>query len=219
MEGRQVRERLGTPLDRPGSDVGDQAGDRVAYSCTYGGAHDPDTGVQVRSGGLLDLAVEGQAYMVWEDALPSAPTSGPDPVLAVDGWRLTWSTPMVISQTPAGVDAFIPTSRSMPATPWGSYYDFRNNHLAVRRPPICGWSAVRSGCTSPANWTETRVTPGSFDMHQAPVAVGEFVGDHQGITTNGDPFEPFFIQSVTAPTNPRTRTSPPFGEGLSDQGP
>ena len=47
------------------------------FSCTYGGAHDPDTGAQIRSGGLPDFAVDGnKVYAVWEDAVPAAPTIG-----------------------------------------------------------------------------------------------------------------------------------------------
>ena len=38
-------------------------------------------------------------------------------------------------------------------------------------------------------------------MHLAPVARGEFIGDYMGMTTNGNTFQPFFIQTVSA-SNP-----------------
>jgi hypothetical protein len=173
-------------------------------SCTYAGAHDPDTGAAVRSGGLLDLVVDGtRASAVWEDALPSAPTTGRILFAQSTDGGLTWSSPVVISDTPAGVDAFIPDIEVNASHNLGvSYYDFRNNTPGGAADTDVWLVRCSSACTSPANWTETRVTPTSFDMHQAPVARGEFVGDYQGITTNGDTFEPFFIQAVTAPTNP-----------------
>ncbi len=168
-------------------------------SCTYGGAHDPDSGAQVRSGGLLDIAVDGNnAYTVWEDALPAAPTTGR--ILfsqSADGGR-TWSAPVVISKTPAGVDAFIPTIAVNSNHTLGvSYYDFRNNTPGGSADTDVWLVRCSSACTSATNWSETHVA-GPFDMHQAPVAGGEFVGDYEGMTTNGTTFQPFFIQAVSA---------------------
>jgi hypothetical protein len=57
-----------------------------------------------------------------------------------------------------------------------------------------------AACTNPSNWAESHVA-GSFDMHQAPVAQGEFIGDYMGMTTNGNTFQPFFIQAVSG-SNP-----------------
>jgi photosystem II stability/assembly factor-like uncharacterized protein len=46
-------------------------------TCTYAGAHDPDTGAPVRSGGLIDIAVDGNnVYTTWEDGTASGPTTG-----------------------------------------------------------------------------------------------------------------------------------------------
>src|SRR4249920_935483 len=100
-------------------------------SCTYGGAHNPDSGALIRSGGLPDIAVDGnKAYMVWEDApLPSAPTRGRILFSQSTDGGLTWSSPIVIDQnTPAGVDGFIPTIEINSSHVVGvNYYDFRNN--------------------------------------------------------------------------------------------
>ena len=172
-------------------------------SCTYAGAHDPDTGAPVRSGGLPDIAVDGNnAYMVWEDALPAAPKTGR--ILfsgSVDGGR-TWSAPAVISKTPAGVDAFVPTIAVNASHTLGvSYYDFRSNTPGGSADTDVWLVRCSSACSLATNWSETHAA-GPFDMHQAPVAGGEFVGDYEGMTTNGDTFQPFFIQAVSAPSNP-----------------
>jgi len=178
------------------------------YSCTYVGAHNPDTGALVRSGGLPDLAVDGStAYMVWEDALPSAPRTGRILFSQSTDGGITWSEPIVISHTPAGVDAFVPTVAVNSNHVVGvSYYDFRNNTPGGIAATDVWLVRCSAACASAGSWaSETRVTPSSFDMSAAPVARGQFVGDYMGMTTNGATFEPFFIQS-----------GPPVANGPTD---
>lgn len=145
-------------------------------SCTYAGAHDPDTGTLIRSGGLADFAVDGtDAYLVWEDARPDAPRTGR--ILfsrsADGGW--TWSDPTVISKTPAGVDAFVPTiAVNAGGTVGVTHYDFRNDTPGGSADTEL-WSAA---CSTATSWSETPAA-GPFDMHQAPVARGEFTADYQ----------------------------------------
>jgi len=171
-------------------------------TCTYVGAHDPDTGALVRSGGLIDFTVDGMnAYAVWEDAVDGAPRTGR--VLYSqsinDG---PWSAPAVISKTPPGVDAFVPTIAVNASHTIGvTYYDFRNNTPGGSADTDYWLTRCSAACTNPANWSEVHVA-GPFDMHQAPVARGEFVGDYEGLTTSGNAFQPFFIQAVTKPSNP-----------------
>lgn len=45
-------------------------------------------------------------------------------------------------------------------------------------------------------------TPTSFDIEQAPVARGFFLGDYVGLASSGSTFVPFFTQAVTTPANP-----------------
>jgi hypothetical protein len=172
-------------------------------SCTYRGAHDPDTGAPVRSGGLLDITVDGNsAYVVWEDALPAAPTTGRILFSQSTDGGLTWSSPTVISKTPSGVDAFVPTIAVNTSGTLGvSYYDFRNYTSGSFSSTDVWLVRCSATCTNPANWIEARVTPSSFDMSLAPVAGGEFVGDYEGMTTSGSAFQPFFIQTVSS-SNP-----------------
>jgi len=173
-------------------------------SCTYGGAHNPDTGALIRSGGLVDFATSGSnAYMVWEDATASEPNRGHIFFSQSTDDGATWSAPIVISHTPAtpGVDAFIPTIAVNSAGTLGvSYYDFRNNEPGGIASTDMWLTRCSAGCASASSWsTETRVTPQSFDMSAAPEARGQFLGDYMGMTTNGTTFEPFYIQSGTPP--------------------
>jgi hypothetical protein len=184
------------------------------YSCTYGGAHNPDSGRLIRSGGLEHFATRGSnAYMVWEDALPSEPTRGHILFSQSTDNGVTWSPPIVISHTPAtpGVDAFIPTIEINSAGTLGvSYYDFRNNVSGDNIASTDLWLTTCSGsCASASSWTaDTRVTPQSFNMNAAPEARGQFLGDYMGMTTNGTTFEPFFIESGSTTDLPAVPTPP-----------
>ena len=46
-----------------------------------------------------------------------------------------------------------------------------------------------------ATWTETRVTPTSFDLRKAPNARGLFLGDYEGLTVQGGAFLSAFAQT------------------------
>jgi hypothetical protein len=173
------------------------------FSCTYGGAHDPDTGAAVRSGGLPDFAVDGlNVYAVWEDALPDAPTIGRIRFSQSADGGLTWSAPAVISETTGAVDAFIPTvAVNSNHTVGVTYYDFRKNVPGGAATTDLWLTTCATSCANPASWTETHAA-GPFDLGQAPNAGGEFIGDYMGMTTNGSVFEPFFIEAVLAPADP-----------------
>jgi hypothetical protein len=59
--------------------------------------------------------------------------------------------------------------------------------------------ATTEDCTASASWNEeTRTTDTSFDSRQAPVARGFFLGDYEGLGTNGTSFLPFFVMSNSA---------------------
>jgi hypothetical protein len=172
------------------------------FTCAYRGAHDPDTGAPVRSGGLPDFAVDGNnVYATWEDGAASNPTIGHIFFSQSSDGGLTWSPKVVISKTPTNVDAFVPTiAVNSGGTIGVSHYDFRNNTPGGPADTDVWLVRCSSACADPSNWSETHVA-GSFDMHQAPVARGEFVGDYEGMTTSGAAFQPFFIQAETA-SNP-----------------
>jgi hypothetical protein len=172
-------------------------------TCTYFGAHVPVTGAQVRSGGLIDIANDGNnVYAVWEDGTASEPTTGHILFSQSTDGGVTWSSPTVISKTPAGIDAFIPTVAVNSGHVLGvTYYDFREHTPAAEATTDVWLVRCGSSCTSASSWSETQVG-GPFDLEQAPDAGGLFVGDYEAMTTSGTIFQPFFVQAVTAPANP-----------------
>jgi hypothetical protein len=93
-----------------------------------------------------------------------------------------------------------------------SYYDFRNNTAdgAITTPTdawIVHCHAATENCTNPASWDEEiRTTDTSFDSRRAPIARGFFLGDYQGLATDGLFFYPFFaITTATDKANIVTR--------------
>ena len=67
-----------------------------------------------------------------------------------------------------------------------TYYDFRNNTPAPGVPTDYWFIHCHPNttCTSPAHWSETHVS-GGFDVENAPVSRGYFMGDYEGLAANG----------------------------------
>lgn len=171
---------------------------------------DPDTGTPVRTGDIVpDIAVDpnnGNLYVVWQDQRFS-PTGAHHIAfsMSTDG-GLTWTAPVRIDKTPLKVHAFTASVHvAADGTVGVTYYDFRNHTPASSMLETDYWFIrCSTNCTDPNNWTETRVTPQSFDMRGAPFARGYFVGDYEGLASAGSSFLPFFVQVNTA--NPTNRT-------------
>jgi hypothetical protein len=172
---------------------------------------DPDTGDDVRTGDIIpDVAVDpnsGHLYAVWQDArFNGFEADGIALSKSTDG-GLTWSMPVKVNKTPTGApignqQAFTP---SVDVAANGAvavtYYDFRNNtpvaatlqtdYFVVHCHPTAS-----AACTSSAEWgDEIRLTKTSFNMRQAPFALGFFVGDYEGLASFGNQFAPFFSQA------------------------
>jgi hypothetical protein len=165
---------------------------------------DPDTGAAVRAGeGLPDVAVDpnnGTIYVVWSDSRFSGGVRD-DVALSksTDGGH-TWSMPIKVNQTPLPVAAFTPSVEvASDGTVGVSYYDFRFNTPA---PGALTDAFLAHSHDGGSTWAENRLTPTSFDIEQAPVARGYFLGDYEGLTSAGPTFLPFFIQAESAPANP-----------------
>jgi BNR repeat-like domain len=155
----------------------------------------------VRSDGvIIDLAVDyssgpnaGRTYVVWQDHADNP--FGDDLILlsySDDGGR-TWSAPRKINQTPAGTftdQAFEPTVHVNNAGVVAvSYYDFRNDTSGDGQLTTDHW--IVHSHDGGATWIENHLG-GPFDMHQAPYARGYFVGDYQGLDSQGSAFAPLF---------------------------
>jgi hypothetical protein len=178
---------------------------------------DPDTGDPVRAGTFLpDIAADldpsspgyGNLYAVWADSAFNARNKSQlgrynDVVftMSADG-GLTWTPIVAIDEAPPGVQAFTASVHVAAGGTIGvSYYDFRSNTAHPDTLPTDHWLIhchFGNGvdCTDPADWSETHAA-GPFDMRQAPVARGFFVGDYVGLTSVGDTFLPFFVQTTS----------------------
>ena len=105
----------------------------------------------------------------------------------------TWSTPVKVNQTPSGTftdQAFEPAvhvnSNGVVAV---TYYDFRNDISGDAMLTTDAW--IDSSTDGGTTWTEDHLA-GPFDMHQVPYARGYFVGDYQGLDSQGTAFRPLF---------------------------
>jgi hypothetical protein len=173
---------------------------------------DPDDGRAHRTGDINpEAAVDpntGAIYVVWQDS-----SFGPRSSIALsrstDG-GLTWSPKIKVNATPTNIplgnqQAFTPmVSVNDSGVVAVSYYDFRNNTAdGGATTPTDAWvvhcHAATEDCTSSASWDEEiRTTDTSFDSRQAPVARGFFLGDYEGLGTDGTSFFPFFAISSAA---------------------
>ena len=183
----------------PGTYIADQGGFGVST---------PDAGESVRDANILfDVAVgpNGELYIVWQDIrFRSTADEAVDEVAfsqSTDGGN-SWSPPVRINRTPPNANplrqqAFIPSvATTADGTLAVTYYDFRfdaddgreaTDYWAVFCRPAAG------SCADRANWGgEVRLTKSSFDMLNAPVARGHFLGDYMGLTVSGQTIWPVF---------------------------
>jgi hypothetical protein len=175
---------------------------------------DPLTGDPVRTQDVIpDVAVDpnnGNLYAVWQDSRFSNGGNFSNPTLLIDEIAFaqstdggnTWSTPVKINKTPTSIglgnrQAFTPSvDVSADGTLAVTYYDFRNNDGGSDLKTDYFVIHCHSNCTDPGNWgNEIRLTKNSFDMRQAPFARGFFVGDYEGLASDGNDFVTFFSQS------------------------
>ena len=185
---------------------------------------DPETGDPVRTADILPMiAVDrdsGALYALWQDARFTGGSFDQIVLsMSVDG-GLTWTDPVRINRTPdpdagepaGNVQAFTPQAYVLDDGTVGVlYYDFRNNDAG---DPVLETDAFLVHCDEPSategdlcagEWQETQVTPTSFDLRQAPVANGYFLGDYIGLAATDadddgteDTFVSFFTQSNSA---------------------
>ena len=170
----------------------------------------------VRSDGvILDLAVDytsgphaGRIYVTWQDHQDNP--FGDDLILLShsDDAGLTWSAPAKVNQTPTGTftdQAWEPAvhvnSDGVVAV---SYYDFRNDVSGDRRLTTDHW--IVHSHDGGATWSESHLG-GPFDLHQAPYARGYFIGDYQGLDSQGSAFRAA-VHARAAPAATRSSRTP-----------
>jgi Neuraminidase (sialidase) len=110
-----------------------------------------------------------------------------------DDGGVSWSSAQKVNQTPAGTftdQAFEPAvSVNADGVVAVSYYDFRNDVSGDRRLTTDHW--IVHSHDGGVTWTENHLA-GPFDLHQAPYARGYFVGDYQGLDSQGTAFRTLF---------------------------
>jgi hypothetical protein len=166
----------------------------------------PDGSFPVRVGSN-DVAVDpdsGALYAVWADGRFGDGTYN-DIVLSksVDG-GLSWTEPGKVSQNPVGIDAHTPSVHvNADGDVAVSYYDYRNDDAdAGNGVETDFW--FQESTDGGTSWTETRLTPTSFDITTAPVAPasrGYFLGDYEGLSSHGSTFYNLFVVTTGSLTN------------------
>jgi len=174
------------------------------------GVVSPDAGEPVRDASILfSVSVNratGAIYLAWQDDRFSAATcTTPTGTIPVDSIAFSqsldggvkWSTPITINATPTNTNpcrqqAFIP---AVVATGDGNfvivtYYDFRNDTNTTGSFEATDYFATfcdtTTDCSKSANWgNEQRLTTSSFNILDAPVAGGHFLGDYMGLASSG----------------------------------
>jgi hypothetical protein len=169
----------------------------------------PDTGQPIRDASILYSVatnpVTGALYLAWQDdRFSTATCTTPTGSIPIDGivfsesddGGATWSTPVMINKTPANAanpcrqQAFIPAvvasgdGKSVVVT----YYDFRNDTNTPAGFEGTDYFALfcSTACTNSANWgNEQQLTTASFNILDAPVAGGHFLGDYMGLAASG----------------------------------
>jgi hypothetical protein len=162
---------------------------------------DPNNGTPLRTGadvggGIPDIAVDphsGKLYIVWEDSRFSGTHNDIAMSTSTDEGK-TWSTPIKVNQTPVPVLAFTPAVDVLPGGTVGvTYYDIRNDPGSASSLLTDYFLADSSD--GGATWSETRITPSSFDDTFAPISRGYFLGDYQGLSNDGTDFKSFFVHT------------------------
>jgi hypothetical protein len=159
---------------------------------------DPNTGQRLRTADF-DAApavdpVTGQLYLVWQDARGTAGPNGKGAYSRIlfttsSNGGDTWSDPVVVSNSPAGIPALLPAIAVTSGGTVGlTYYDFRNlaPDNTTTLPTDIWFKSTPSGGNL-ATAAETHVT-GSFNFLAAPNAGGFFLGDYEGLSANGPSF-------------------------------
>jgi hypothetical protein len=181
----------------------------VPMNVTLRGTITPDAKAPVRDANILfDVAIDpqnGNLYLVWQEGKFQNIDRVYFSMSSNSGF--SWSTPILIAKTPDNknklrMQSFVPSvevgsDRKVHVT----YYDFRNDQNAGGE--LTDYWAIScdiahgANCRVPGGWGhEVRLTDSSFDMLNAPVARGHFLGDYQGLTRQGNSMRALFGVAV-----------------------
>jgi hypothetical protein len=176
----------------------------------------PNPCLFVRTGDIVpDFAVDrtggpnnGTVYAVWQEHSTFTVLGAPvDDVImlsrSADAGR-TWSRPVRVNQTPAGVYNRQASTAAVHVRANGdvavTYYDMRNDVAGDAALSTDLW--IAHSHDAGRTWDAETHLSGPYDMRTAPYAGGYFVGDYEGLDSVGNVFESLFVQTnAGAPTN------------------
>ena len=181
---------------------------------TSTGTLTPNARQPVRDGNILfDTAVDrdnGNVYVVWQDGRHRNIDTVFFSMSTNNG--NSWSPPVKINKTPYSANklrnqAFLPSvAVGANHKVYVTYYDFRNDTNDGRE--LTDFWAIScdidagANCRSAGGWgNEQRLTDASFDMLNAPVARGHFLGDYMGLARQGDHVRAVFGVAVAPNQN------------------
>ncbi len=160
---------------------------------------DPDDGTPLRTGDIIpEIAAgpDGELYVVWQDGTMTPSGSAIALSKSTNGGT-SWSAPTRVNTHPE-TQAFTPSVEVLADGTVGvTHYDLRFNTPDPETLPTDYW--FLHSHDGGATWTETRVTPESFDHKLAPFARGLFLGDYAGLAVRGPSFVTAF--GATTPTD------------------
>jgi hypothetical protein len=174
---------------------------------------DPNTGAAMRThdfGGAPVVDSAGRLYLVWQDGRFTGGQFAQVLLTTSNDGGQAWTSPAVVSGSPATTHAFLPTIATDSNRNVGIYYyDFRN--LAPGNTstlPTDVWFRV-SPPGGAAFSAETHIA-GSFNMLAAADAAGFFLGDYAGMAATGTTFHLLFGET-NCNTNACSATAHPNG--------
>ncbi len=167
------------------------------------GTRDPVTNDPVRDGtGVPSIAVgaDGRLHVVWQDARFGRGDYDSVAYAQSRDGGLTWSAPVAVNAR-LDVAAFVPTVHVRSDGSIGvTYYDFRADTVdRATLPTVYRLATSNDGL----NWRESGVED-AFELRQAPIARGFFLGDYQALSSNGAAFSALYARTGGSAANNAT---------------
>jgi hypothetical protein len=160
----------------------------------------------------------GNLYAVWQDGRFSPTGNAKIAFSMSSNGGASWTAPIRVEASKGNAPAFTPqVTVDANGRVAVQYYDLEN--ATASEPGATDQFIVTcsSNCSSASSWSgETLLSnappPGSFDMLQAPVAVGPFVGDYDGLTPASTGLVSAFVMAkpiaTKGPTDLFTNSAP-----------
>ena len=167
------------------------------------GTRDPVTGDLVRDGtGVPSITggADGRLHVVWQDARFGRGDYDSVAYSQSGDGGLTWSAPVAVNAR-IDVAAFAPTVHVRSDGTIGvTYYDFRADTMdRTTLPTVYRLATSNDGI----NWRDSGVED-AFELRQAPVARGFFLGDYLALSSNGSAFSALYARTGGSVANNAT---------------